>query len=106
MKSAVTPLVPTPFGPSPMAAGDGEVPDGPGHGLHTRHILPPSEIDLGLCLAVFAGSEGNIYFTELAERIEYGNYGLVGHAQEAVGDLVHGLLLPALLPGGGVHLLR
>ena len=25
---------------------------------HTCHILPPSEIDLGLCLAVFAGSGG------------------------------------------------
>ena len=28
------------------------------HHLHTCHILPPSEIDLGLCLAVFAGSGG------------------------------------------------
>ena len=26
--------------------------------FHTCHILPPSEIDLGLCLAVFAGSGG------------------------------------------------
>ena len=26
--------------------------------VHTCHILPPSEIDLGLCLAVFAGSGG------------------------------------------------
>ena len=25
---------------------------------HTCHILPPSEIELGLCLAVFAGSGG------------------------------------------------
>ena len=25
---------------------------------HTRHILPPSEMDLGLCWAVFAGLEG------------------------------------------------
>ena len=25
---------------------------------HTCHILPPSEVDLGLCLAVFAGSGG------------------------------------------------
>ena len=25
---------------------------------HTCHILPPSEIDFGLCLAVFAGSGG------------------------------------------------
>ena len=29
---------------------------------HTWHILPPSEIDLGLCLAVFAGSEGRYLF--------------------------------------------
>ena len=28
----------------------------------TRHILPPSEIDLGLCLAVFAGSGGKYLF--------------------------------------------
>ena len=41
---------------------------------HTCHILPSSEIDLGLCLAVFAGSGENIYITELAERVEYGNY--------------------------------
>ena len=38
-------------------------------------FYPPSEIDLGLCLAVFAGSGGKyLYFTELAERVEYGNY--------------------------------
>ena len=30
--------------------------------LHTCHILPPSEIDLGLCLAVFAGSGGKYLF--------------------------------------------
>ena len=30
--------------------------------IHTRHILPPSEIDLGLCLAVFAGSGGKYLF--------------------------------------------
>ena len=30
--------------------------------LHARHILPPSEIDLGLCLAVFAGSGGKYIF--------------------------------------------
>ena len=30
--------------------------------LHTCHILPPSEIDLGLCLAVFAGSRGKYLF--------------------------------------------
>ena len=29
---------------------------------HTCHILPPSEIDLGLCLAVFAGSGGKRLF--------------------------------------------
>ena len=29
---------------------------------HTRHILPPSEIDLGLCLAVFAGAGGKYLF--------------------------------------------
>ena len=40
----------------------------------TRHILPPSEIDLGLFLAVLQAQEGTIYFTELAERVEYGNY--------------------------------
>ena len=38
---------------------------------HTCRILPPSEIDLGLCLQA---QEGNIYFTELAERVEYDNY--------------------------------
>ena len=30
--------------------------------LHTCHILPPSEIDSGLCLAVFAGSGGKYLF--------------------------------------------
>ena len=30
--------------------------------FHTCHILPPSEIDLGLCLAVFAGSGGKYLF--------------------------------------------
>ena len=37
-------------------------------------ILPPSETDRGCFLAVVAGSEGKltIYFTELAERVEYG----------------------------------
>ena len=42
--------------------------------VHTCHILPPSEIDLGLCLAVLQAQEGNIYLTELAGRVEYGNY--------------------------------
>ena len=32
------------------------------HIVHTCHILPPSEIDLGLCLAVFAGSGGKHLF--------------------------------------------
>ena len=41
---------------------------------HTCHILPPSEIDIGLCLAVLQAQEGNIYFAEWAERVEYGNY--------------------------------
>ena len=45
--------------------------------LHTCHTLPPSEIDLGLFWADFKGSGGNIYFTELAERVEYGNHVLV-----------------------------
>ena len=30
--------------------------------IHTCHILPPSEIDLGLCLAGFAGSGGKYLF--------------------------------------------
>ena len=30
--------------------------------LHSRHILPPSEIDLGLFWAVFTGSEGKYLF--------------------------------------------
>ena len=30
--------------------------------IRTCHILPPSEIDLGLCLAVFAGSGGKYLF--------------------------------------------
>ena len=29
---------------------------------HTCNIRPPSEIDLGLCLAVFAGSGGKYLF--------------------------------------------
>ena len=46
---------------------------------HTRHILPPSEIDLGLFLAVLQAQKGNTYFTELAERVEYGNYANLIH---------------------------
>ena len=30
--------------------------------IHTCHILPPSAIDVGLCLAVFAGSGGKYLF--------------------------------------------
>ena len=40
---------------------------------HTCHNLPPSEIDggcFGLCLQA---QKGDTYFTELAERAEYGN---------------------------------
>ena len=37
-------------------------------------MLPSSEIDLGLFWAVLTDCEGNIYFTELAERVEYGKY--------------------------------
>ena len=36
--------------------------------LHTCHILPPSEIDLGLCLAVFAGSGGKYLFHRIGWR--------------------------------------
>ena len=45
--------------------------------IHTCHNLPPSEIDLGLRLAVLQAQEGDTYFTELAERVEYGNYDVV-----------------------------
>ena len=48
---------------------------GGGHEYHICHILPPSEIDLGLCFGCFLQArEGNMYFAELAERVEYGNY--------------------------------
>ena len=46
---------------------------------HTCHILPPSEIDLGLFLPTW---KGNIYFTELAERVEYGKYDLLGNRRD------------------------
>ena len=39
------------------------------------HMLPPSEIPWRLFLAVLQAQKGNTYFTELAERVEYGNYG-------------------------------
>ena len=60
---------------------------------HTCHILPPSEIDLGLSLLFLQAQEGNIYFAELAERVEYGNYVYYSirpprHVVE--GDLVEG----------------
>ena len=42
--------------------------------IHTCHILPPSEIDLGLCSLFLQAQKGNTYFTELAARVEYGNY--------------------------------
>ena len=42
--------------------------------IHSRHILPPSEIDGGCFWLRLQAQEGNIYFTELAERVEYGNY--------------------------------
>ena len=42
---------------------------------HTCHILPPSEIDLGLFWLILQTWKGNVYFTELAERVEYGKYG-------------------------------
>ena len=42
--------------------------------MHTCHILPPSEIDWGCVWLSSQAQEGNIYFTELAERVEYGNY--------------------------------
>ena len=35
---------------------------------HTCHILPPSEIDLGLCLAVFAGSGGKYLFHRIGRK--------------------------------------
>ena len=39
------------------------------------HILPPSGIDWRL---FWVASQGNIYFTELAERVEQGNFVAVG----------------------------
>ena len=47
-----------PEGAGLLVCADAALPDG----LHTCHILPPSEIDLGLCLAVFAGSGGKYLF--------------------------------------------
>ena len=35
---------------------------------HTRHILPPSEIDLGLFWAVFEGSEGKHLFHRISRK--------------------------------------
>ena len=35
---------------------------------HTRHILPHSEINFGLCLAVFAGSEGKYLFHRIGRK--------------------------------------
>ena len=45
---------------------------------NTCHNLPPSEIDGGLFLQA---QKGDTYFTELAERVEYGKY--VGGAPRA-----------------------
>ena len=42
--------------------------------VRTCHILPPSEIDLGLRLAVLQARKGDNYLTELAERAEYGRH--------------------------------
>ena len=42
--------------------------------IHNCHILPPSEIPWRLFLAVLHAQKGDTYFTELAERVEYGNY--------------------------------
>ena len=41
---------------------------------HTCHFLPPSEIYSGLCLLFLQARKGNVYFTLLAGRVEYGNY--------------------------------
>ena len=38
---------------------------------HTCHILLPSEIDLGLCLAVFAGSGGKHLFHRICPLVFY-----------------------------------
>ena len=61
MQLAVTPLVLTPFVPFRWL-------------LHTCHILPPSEIDLSCVWLLLQAQKGDIYFTESAERVEYGNY--------------------------------
>ena len=46
------------------------------------HILPPSEIIWG-CLRLFLQTwKGNIYSTELAERVEYGKYDYTHDAVE------------------------
>ena len=42
--------------------------DAHGRYSHTCHNLPPSEIDLGLCLAVFAGSEGRYLFHRIGRK--------------------------------------
>ena len=46
-------------------------------GMLVCQILPPSEIIWGLCLAVFATRKGSTCSTELAESVEYGNFGMV-----------------------------
>ena len=41
---------------------------------HTCHILPPTEFDWGLLSAFSQVRKGSVYFTESAERVEYGKY--------------------------------
>ena len=46
-----------------------------GHARLEAALLPPSEIDSGRFGAVFLKArKGDTYFTELAERVEYGKY--------------------------------
>ena len=55
-------------------------PSGGDIACHTCHILPPSEIPWRLFLAALQAQKGNIYFTELAERVEYCNYACVARS--------------------------
>ena len=57
-------------------------------------FYPISEIGSGLCVGLsLQAREGHIYFTELAERVEYGNYDLPGlrlaFGREVVAHLKH-----------------
>ena len=47
----------------PQTPGSGALPPS-----HTCHILPPAEIDLGLCSAVFAGSGGKYLFHRIGRK--------------------------------------